>query len=70
MTLAGSTVLSLLNVTVMWAISKGLRRAWLAMLVMQALWVPYDVLTGQPGLLLLGAACAWVAWGAWRRETR
>lgn len=61
MLLIGSVVLSILNLAVMYTIAKKHRWSWVAMAVLQLVWVPYDIMTGQLGFLALGAATVWVS---------
>jgi len=51
----GSVVLALVNVVVMWGMAKRWRYAWHGNLGLQLLWLPYDFITRQYGLLGLGA---------------
>lgn len=51
----GSVVLALVNVVVMWGMAKRWRYAWHGNLGLQLLWLPYDFITNQYGLLGLGA---------------
>ena len=51
----GSVVLALVNVAVMWGMAHRWRYAWHGNLGLQLLWLPYDYITRQYGLLGLGA---------------
>ena len=51
----GSVVLALVNVVVMWGMAHRWRYAWHGNLGLQLLWLPYDFITSQYGLLGLGA---------------
>jgi hypothetical protein len=51
----GSVVLALVNVAVMWGMARRWRYAWHGNLGLQLLWLPYDFITRQYGLLGLGA---------------
>lgn len=64
--IAGSVLLSVLNVVGMWLLAGRHRGAWLFLIILQALWVPYDVVTHQYGFLLPGLATGWVCWRGWR----
>jgi len=52
----GSAVLAVVNLGVMWAMAHRWRYAWHSNLALQLLWLPYDTVTKQYGLLALGAA--------------
>ena len=51
----GSAVLALVNIVVMWGMAHRWRYAWHGNLGLQLLWLPYDFVTKQYGLLALGA---------------
>jgi hypothetical protein len=51
----GSVVLALVNIVVMWGMAHRWRYAWHGNLGLQLLWLPYDFITRQYGLLGLGA---------------
>jgi len=51
----GSVVLALVNIVVMWGMAHRWRYAWHGNLGLQLLWLPYDFVTRQYGLLGLGA---------------
>lgn len=51
----GSVVLALVNIVVMWGMAHRWRYAWHGNLGLQLLWLPYDFITNQYGLLGLGA---------------
>src|ERR1700733_7057383 len=51
----GSAVLALVNIAVMWGMAHRWRYAWHGNLGLQLLWLPYDFVTKQYGLLALGA---------------
>jgi hypothetical protein len=51
----GSVVLALVNIAVMWGMAHRWRYAWHGNLGLQLLWLPYDFITRQYGLLGLGA---------------
>lgn len=55
MLILGSAVLAVANVGVMWAMAHRWRYAWHCNLGLQLLWLPYDAVTKQYGLLGLGA---------------
>jgi hypothetical protein len=51
----GSAVLAVVNIGVMWGMAHRWRYAWHGNLGLQLLWLPYDFVTKQYGLLALGA---------------
>jgi hypothetical protein len=51
----GSVVLAVVNIGVMWGMAHRWRYAWHGNLGLQLLWLPYDFVTNQYGLLVLGA---------------
>jgi hypothetical protein len=51
----GSAVLAVVNIGVMWGMAHRWRYAWHGNLGLQLLWLPYDTITKQYGLLALGA---------------
>jgi len=51
----GSAVLAVVNIAVMWGMAHRWRYAWHGNLGLQLLWLPYDFVTKQYGLLALGA---------------
>jgi hypothetical protein len=51
----GSAVLAVVNIVVMWGMAHRWRYAWHGNLGLQLLWLPYDTITKQYGLLALGA---------------
>ena len=51
----GSIVLAVVNIGVMWGMAHRWRFAWHGNLGLQLLWLPYDTVTKQYGLLALGA---------------
>jgi hypothetical protein len=51
----GSAVLAVVNIAVMWGMAHRWRYAWHGNLGLQLLWLPYDFVTRQYGLLALGA---------------
>ncbi len=51
----GSAVLAVVNIVVMWGMAHRWRYAWHGNLGLQLLWLPYDSVTKQYGLLALGA---------------
>jgi hypothetical protein len=51
----GSVVLAVVNIAVMWGMAHRWRYAWHGNLGLQLLWLPYDFVTKQYGLLALGA---------------
>lgn len=51
----GSAVLAVVNIGVMWGMAHRWRFAWHGNLGLQLLWLPYDFVTKQYGLLALGA---------------
>jgi hypothetical protein len=51
----GSAVLAVVNIVVMWGMAHRWRYAWHGNLGLQLLWLPYDFVTRQYGLLGLGA---------------
>lgn len=57
----GSVVLAVINIGVMWAMAHRWRYAWHSNLALQLLWVPYDIITEQYGMLALGAIVACVS---------
>ena len=55
----------------MWLLSRKHPAGWLVAIAAQALWIPYDLATRQPGFLLITAASVPVyikGWRDWRRE--
>lgn len=65
----GSVVLAIVNVGVMWAMAHQWRYAWHSNLALQLLWLPYDYLTSQYGLLGLGVVITFVSLkGAFREN--
>jgi hypothetical protein len=62
--------LALVNVSVMFALSRGLRWGWLGSIAAQVLWLPYDILTRQYGFILLGAAVIVADVQGWERAGR
>jgi hypothetical protein len=65
----GSVALAIVNVGVMWAMAHQWRYAWHSNLALQLLWLPYDYLTGQYGLLGLGVIITFVSLkGAFREN--
>ena len=68
---AGSLVLALVNLTVMWLLSRKKPAGWLVAIAVQVLWIPYDLWSHQAGFLLITAACMPVyvrGWRDWRRR--
>lgn len=57
MLLWGSITLSTLGVVVMAMLGQQMRSAWILGTLVQAAWVPYDVLTKQYGFLITTAVC-------------
>jgi hypothetical protein len=57
----GSAALAVFNLGVMWAMAHRWRYAWHSNLVLQLLWLPYDTVTKQYGLLALGSALTFVS---------
>jgi hypothetical protein len=51
----GSAVLAVINIGVMWGMAHRWRYAWHGNFGLQLLWLPYDTITKQYGLLVLGA---------------
>jgi hypothetical protein len=51
----GSAVLAVINIGVMWGMAHRWRYAWHGNFGLQLLWLPYDTITKQYGLLALGA---------------
>jgi hypothetical protein len=51
----GSAVLAVVNIGVMWGMAHRWRYAWHGNFGLQLLWLPYDTITKQYGLLVLGA---------------
>jgi hypothetical protein len=51
----GSALLAVVNIVVMWGMAHHWRYAWHGNLGLQLLWLPYDTVTKQYGLLVLGA---------------
>src|ERR1700722_2708469 len=51
----GSIVLAVVNIGVMWGMAHRWRFAWHGNLGLQLLWLPYDTVTKQYGVLALGA---------------
>ncbi|HTU76245.1 MAG TPA: hypothetical protein VMG38_22235, partial [Trebonia sp.] len=65
----GSVVLAIVNVGVMWAMAHQWRYAWHSNLALQLLWLPYDYVTSQVGLLGLGIIITFVSLkGAFREN--
>jgi hypothetical protein len=70
---AGSVVLAVTSLVSMWLISRHRASGWVVAIAAQALWVPYDITTGQPGFLAITAASVPVyirGWQRFRTETR
>jgi hypothetical protein len=57
----GSVILAVINIGVMWAMAHQWRYAWHANLALQLLWLPYDTITKQYGLLALGTVLTFVS---------
>lgn len=57
----GSAVLAVINIGVMWGMAHRWRYAWHGNFGLQLLWLPYDTITKQYGLLVLGAVMAVVS---------
>ena len=64
----GSSVLSILDVAVLLLIARRYRWGWIANLVVNTLWFPYDVVTRQLGFLILGFAYYYVIWQGWKHH--
>lgn len=63
---AGSFALALVNLTVMWLLSRKHPAGWLLGITAQLLWVPYDVATAQYGFVLITCAAVPVYVRGWR----
>ena len=57
----GSAVLAVINIAVMWGMAHRWRYAWHGNFGLQLLWLPYDTITKQYGLLALGAVMTFVS---------
>jgi hypothetical protein len=57
----GSAVLAVINIAVMWGMAHRWRYAWHGNFGLQLLWLPYDTITKQYGLLVLGAVMTFVS---------
>ena len=57
----GSAVLAVINIGVMWGMAHRWRYAWHGNFGLQLLWLPYDTITKQYGLLVLGAVMTFVS---------
>jgi hypothetical protein len=57
----GSAVLAVINIGVMWGMAHRWRYAWHGNFGLQLLWLPYDTITKQYGLLALGAVMTFVS---------
>lgn len=57
----GSVILAVINIGVMWAMAHRWRYAWHSNLALQLLWLPYDTMTKQYGLLGLGSVLTFVS---------
>lgn len=67
---AGSAVLASAQLITMWLLARKHRGGWLASITASVAAVPYDILTGQYGFLVVDAlylAMAWRAWRSWGR---
>lgn len=68
MLLVGSLVLAVLNCFSLWLISHHRAKAgWMLTLALQALWTPYDIITGQYGFLLITALTIGIAIKSWKK---
>jgi hypothetical protein len=65
---AFSLLFGLLAVAPTGLIAWGWRWGWLAGLLAQIPWTAYDLLTGQPGFLLITAVSVPVYWAGWQRS--
>lgn len=61
MLMLGSSALAVFNIWVMWAMAHRWRYAWHSNLALQLLWLPYDTVTRQYGLLALGTVLTCVS---------
>jgi hypothetical protein len=66
----GSVALAIINIGVMWAMAHQWRYAWHSNLALQLLWLPYDYLTSQYGLLGLGTVITFVSLKGAHRENQ
>lgn len=64
---AGSAVLAVTSLASMWLISRRKASGWVAAIAAQALWIPYDLATRQPGFLAITAASIPVYVRGWRK---
>jgi hypothetical protein len=62
-----SLLLSLGSVGGTWLIARGIRAAWLFMLLFQAPLSVYDVATRQYGFLLISTLGGWAYFHGWRK---
>lgn len=65
---AGSSVLGCGNVAAMLLVARGKRTGWLLGIGLQVIWIPYDILTRQYGLLLISAVAVPAYVQGWRRR--
>jgi hypothetical protein len=65
-----SAVLGLASVTATLLISHRHRSGWWLYAALQCAWIPYDVETGQLGLLIITAAAVPAAWHGIRHRER
>lgn len=65
---AGSAVLGCGNVAAMLLVARSKRAGWLLGIGLQVIWIPYDVLTRQYGLLLISAVAVPAYARGWLRS--
>lgn len=64
--LVGSIILALLNCVSLYLISHHRARlGWTMTLILQVLWIPYDIFTGQWGFLLISALTIGISIKSW-----
>jgi len=62
----GSTVLSILDLAVLWLIARRYRFGWLINVVVNTLWFPYDMVTHQYGFFILGFVYYYIAYEGYK----
>ena len=65
---AGSTIAAVATLTGIYLTSRGHHWGWLYMAVLQIPFAAYDVVTGQPGFVLLGVIGGWLYLTGWKRR--
>lgn len=65
---AWSTAFALATLAGIYLTSRGIRWGWLYMALLQIPFAAYDVVTGQPGFVLLGVIGGWLYLTGWKRR--